>query len=397
MAREFAITLYLAIFQLFFRFFSLFALQKKTTFVVSFGGNAKATLQALESQVDGETIIILKAPGCRVDFQGDDRTVLDFQPKSTLSFLKGIYHLATSEHLIIDNYYGFLAATPFREHVTCTQLWHAAGAIKQFGLEDLTNTHRSKRALQRFQTVYDRFDHVVVGSDSMIPIFKNSFGLPDERFLKTGIPRTDFFYDKQQVDESMERIIGHFPVIKDKKMLLYAPTYRDGELDSTALQLDLEKMHDQFKYEYVLFLRLHPAVEDSFHNKYPGFVFNVSNYPDINDLLVGADVLITDYSSIPFEFALLEKPMIFYVYDIEAYKKERGVWENYGNRVPGPVVTSTETLMRTLVEKDFQTEKIKPFKEEWNEFSTGQASDNLIRALYDIDRVPEKTKVREHA
>lgn len=389
--------MYLAVFQLIFRFYSLFAMQKKTTFVVSFGGNAKAVLQALESLVEDEKIIVLTTAGCRMDFQDENRTVLDFEPKSIGSFIRGIYHLATSEHLIIDNYYGFLAAAPLKKEVICTQLWHAAGAIKQFGLEDLTNQQRSKRALQRFQAVYDRFDHVVVGSDSMIQIFQNSFGLPEERFLKTGIPRTDFFYDRKQTDEAMKRITGHFPIIHDKKMLLYAPTYRDGELDSAALQLDLDKMYDQFKYEYVLFLRLHPAVEDSFHNKYPGFVFNVSNYPEINDLLIGADVLITDYSSIPFEFSLLERPMIFYAYDLESYRKERGVWSDYADRVPGPVVTSTETLIRTLEEKNFQTEKIKAFQKEWNKYSDGQASENLIRALYETGTMPEETKVREHA
>ncbi len=112
MAREFAITIYLAVFQLIFRFFSLFSMQKKTTFVVSFGGNAKAVLHALESLVEDEKTIVLTTAGCRMDFQDENRTVLDFEPKSIGSFIRGIYHLATSEHLIMDNYYGFLAAAP---------------------------------------------------------------------------------------------------------------------------------------------------------------------------------------------------------------------------------------------------------------------------------------------
>src|SRR5699024_2737111 len=82
------------------------------------------------------------------------------------------YHLATSSHIFIDNYYGFLAASDFRDEVTCIQLWHAAGAIKQFGLQDLTNSDRSKRALRRFQKVYNRFDYVVVGSKQMEKVLK---------------------------------------------------------------------------------------------------------------------------------------------------------------------------------------------------------------------------------
>src|SRR5699024_11742289 len=95
--------------------------------------------------------------------------------------------------IVIANQLVLLESSDIREEDTCIQLWHAAGAIKQFGLQDLTNSDRSKRALRRFQKVYNRFDYVVVGSKQMEKVFKESFGLPEERFLYTGIPRTDFF------------------------------------------------------------------------------------------------------------------------------------------------------------------------------------------------------------
>src|SRR5699024_9989197 len=152
-------------FQFFFRFFNSKEVQEKTTFVVSFGGNAKVTLEALERDKPDIEIVILRAPGCRIDFSGSQRTVLDMEPKHLLQFIRSIYHLATSNHIFVDNYYGFLAVCDFKPGVECTQLWHAAGAIKQFGLQDLTNKYRGKKALQRFKAVYNRFGSVVVGSD----------------------------------------------------------------------------------------------------------------------------------------------------------------------------------------------------------------------------------------
>src|SRR5699024_5554544 len=110
--------------------------------------------------------------------------------------------------------------------------------------------------------------------------------------------------------QAKESFKNDLPCIKDKKIILYAPTYRDDELHVTDLALDLEKMYREFKRGYVLFLRLHPAVNETFENKYPGFVFNVSSYHDINHLLVVTDILVTDYSSIPFEYSLLNKPMV---------------------------------------------------------------------------------------
>ena len=397
MVREFAISVYLIFFKLLFALFNRKPVQEKTTFVASFGSNIKVTLDQLEQQHPELQIVVLRAPSCRVNFTGEGRIILDMQLKHLWQFIRSIYHLATSSHVFVDNYYGFLAACDFKPQVECIQLWHAAGAIKQFGLEDLSNRYRDKKALERFPAVYERFRTIVVGSDNMAEVFKDSFGLSEERFLRTGVPRTDFFFNHQKIKEAEERLSNYFPVIEDKKMLLYAPTYRDGALDATKLHMDMEKMYEQLKYEYVLFLRLHPAVEGEFANKYPGFIYNVSNYPRINDLLVGSDILITDYSSIPFEYSLLEKPMIFYAYDYEEYALKRGVWGDYAAQVPGPVVYDTKELIETIKSEHFLNDRIPSFAAEWNEYSTGDAAAKLIDKLFETEKEPQKLNIREHA
>src|SRR5699024_6544315 len=229
----------------------------------------------------------------------------------------------------------------------------------------------------------------VVGSKQMEKVFKESFGLPEERFLYTGIPRTDFFFDNKLIDKARQRLLDNFPIIKDKKMLLYAPTYRDGSLDTAELHMDLDKMYDQFKYEFVIFLRLHPAVDGKFNNKYPGFIYNVSNYPWINDLLVGSDVLITDYSSIPFEYSLLQKPMIFYAYDYDEYALKRGIWDDYTERVPGPVVYNTNQLIETICDENFMLDRVQSFSDDWNAYSKGDAAKQVIESVYETKTVVE--------
>ena len=397
MLRELMIKVYLILFRFFFNLFNSKELQDKTVFVASFGANIKATMEELERQKADHHIVILKSKNCKAVFDSrPNRTILEFESGSISQFLKSIYHLATAKHIFIDNYYGFLAVTDFREEVKCVQLWHAAGAIKQFGLQDLTNKNRTEEALRRFQRVYNRFDHVVVGSDQMIQIFKESFGLPEERFLRTGIPRTDFFFDDLEKARVVKKIQADFPIIKEKKVILYAPTYRDDELSSTKLQLNFDMMYKHLKHEYVLFLRLHPAVNSQFENKYPGFIYNVSSYQNINHLLLVTDVLISDYSSIPFEFSLLNRPMIFYAYDLDEYAEKRGLWKDYEERVPGPVVYSTDELINVIEQRAFQLEKVRPFAEEWNKYSQGNSSENLVKALYAEPVIEEKQKIREH-
>src|SRR5699024_3793364 len=358
MARELAITVYLSVFRLIFTLFKQFPQKEKTTFVASFGENILYTVNELEKHMKDQ-VVILKTSQCKTDFNhSSNRTILEFEILHVIDWLRSIYHLATSQKVLVDNYYGFLAVTDFRPDVQCIQLWHAAGAIKKFGLEDPSIENRSARANRRFRKVYDRFDFVIVGSEKMASIFKQSFDLSNERILRTGIPRTDFFFDDEAKEAAKNSLVADYPVINEKKVMLYAPTYRDNELDIGELKLDIEKMYQAFKHDYVLLLRLHPAINGEFQNKYPGFVINVSGNYNINHLLVITDILITDYSSIPFEFSLLNKPMVFFAYDLDQYAIDRGFWETYEDLVPGPVVENTNDLVDVIRNRTFDLERI---------------------------------------
>jgi len=99
-------------------------------------------------------------------------------------------------------------------------------------------------------------------------------------------------------------------------------------------------------------------------------------------VLVGTDILITDYSSIPFEFSLLEKPMIFFAYDLDEYKETRGFGEDYEKLVPGPVVKDTDSVIEVIKQDQFDLGHVKAFAQEWNEYSNGDSSKRLIEALY---------------
>lgn len=383
MARELAITVFLFVFRTLFNMFKLFPQKKKTTFVASFGVNILYTLKELEKQTD-QQIVILKSSSCKITFKKEaNRKQLDFKPVNPVDWVKSIYHLATSRTVFVDNYYGFLAVTEFRPNTKCIQLWHAAGAIKQFGLKDLSIENRPQKAYERFKRVYQRFNHIIVGSENMAIIFGEGFGVSADQILRTGIPRTDFFFDSLAKDEVLKTLEIQFPMIKTKKVILYAPTYRDNELNVSDLKLEINKMYRELRKDHVLFLRLHPAVSAEMKNDYPDFVLNVSTNYNISHLLVITDILVSDYSSIPFEFSLLNKPMVFFAYDIDEYAEARGFWDNYDNLVPGPIVENTDDLITVLKENNFDMEKIKAFSDEWNQYSDGYSSERLVKVVYE--------------
>ncbi|MBM6619084.1 CDP-glycerol glycerophosphotransferase family protein [Bacillus suaedaesalsae] len=384
MVRELIIGLYLIFFKLQFNFFKLFPLQDKVTFVVSFKQNNLYIYEELKRRDVASKIVFLSKNPQSIKGQVDNATVLAFETKDIISFIRSIYHLATSRTVFVDNYYGFLSAVLFKDDVECIQLWHAAGAIKAFGLKDQSNASRSARAQMRFKKVYNNFHKVVVGSDAFANILMEAFDLSEDRILRTGMPRTDFFYDFEAHKSIRANLYRTNPSLKNKKVILYAPTYRDGQLNHFDMKLDLELLQKQLKDEYVVIVKLHPAIraDNDFDRQYPNFVYDYSDYSDINHLLLITDLLITDYSSIPYEFSILGKPMIFFSYDLEQYKTDRGIWKDYEEMLPGPVVYNTEDIIACINDDHFDLKKIRDFARTWNRYSTGKSSRNLVSYLY---------------
>lgn len=399
MVKELIIGLYLLIFKIQFNFAKLWPLKNKVTFVLSFKQNPKFVYEEMKRQNVPFEVVFLCDNSCYKDINNTiNEKVFKIQTLNLFYQFKYIFHLATSKYVVVDNYFGFLAATSFKADVQCIQLWHAAGAIKTFGLKDKFITNRKKSAHKRFLKVYDKFHKVVVGSDVMANIFMEAFNLSEENILHTGIPRTDLFYDTQYQTEVKKRLQDRYNSFEGKKVILYAPTFRDESLDSFHLNLDLDYMYEKLSHQFILIIKLHPAIHKTidFEKKYSGFVLDFSTYNDVNEILLVTDYLISDYSSIPFEFAILEKPMIFYPYDLEQYISNKGVWGQYDKIVPGPVVFTTEDIVKLIIDDQFDMEEIRQFSREWNKYSTGHSSRNLVDYLLESGKNSERSIKKLH-
>ncbi|MCF6410117.1 CDP-glycerol glycerophosphotransferase family protein [Pseudalkalibacillus salsuginis] len=370
------------IFKLLFNMFQLFPQRKKATFVASFGDNIFYVADEI-AKIQQDEIIILKHPKCNIEFENiKNSKIYSFECLNLFHLIVSIYHLSTSKIVFTDNYYGFLSVTNFKPNVKCVQLWHAAGAIKKFGLMDPSIKGRQSSAKKRIQSVYQRHTHIAVGSEKMASIVRQSFGVDDKAILRTGVPRTDFFYDENKKQSAIEQLRNEFPIIKSKKVILYAPTFRDGEFNLPDIQLDLQSMYEELKDDFVVFLRIHPAVNFKLNHNYSNFVYDVSDYYSVNHLLLITDYLITDYSSIPFECSLLKKPMIFFMFDLNDYRKKPGIWKEFESNIPGPIAKNTREILSIIKNNHFNYLLIEKFADEWNQYSKGNSSESLIKGLY---------------
>lgn len=378
MIKESILKVYLTVFKTIFSLFNTRPLKNRTVMLASFGDNIQHVITQLNKETQ-QHIVVLKDPTCHFSFKQADQS-LNFSLRQPIQFLKGIYYLATSKYIFIDNYQVVLAACDFRSQVTCTQLWHANGAVKYFGLRDKTIKSRPQSAHDRFRDVYKRFHKVVVSSDDMAYIFKEAFDLKDENILKTGLPRTDYYFNQALVSQRREELRSKLNIAKEKKVVLYAPTYRDGQLDEYKLPLDFKQLEEALP-DYYFLVKLHPAVQECKIDD-SNFVKNVSHGYKIEDLMATSDILITDYSSIPFEYSILNKPMVFFVDDFDTYEREKGIWFDYENYMPGPVVKTKTDLISVLKEDKFDLDEVKQFNLRVNQYADGQATKKLIQTLY---------------
>ncbi|AKL78023.1 CDP-glycerol--glycerophosphate glycerophosphotransferase [Bacillus velezensis] len=343
------------------------------TLLVSFEENAQALIRSYKAHAESlsyeMTVLYTRhAVSLKKELEGIGSFYLN--EKHPLHLLKAVLILFKSKVVITDNYFLMTSVLNRRPQTTCIQVWHANGSLKKFGLEDVTNQNRPASDISRFKKVYRSFDFVTVGSDAMADVFKKSFGIRDGQLLKTGVPLTDVYYEE------------HKPELKHKwpkKIILYAPTFRDYDMQSFRLPFTEEQLTNALNGEYMLLVKLHPAVLHQISASFESeLIKNVSDMR-LHDLLKAADILITDYSSVPFEFALLNKPIFFFTYDLEEYDQKRGLIDNYTSVIPGKACHDSEALLEEMTKKPVRAEEMKRFSDKWNMYSDGNSSEALLK------------------
>lgn len=269
------------------------------------------------------------------------------------------------------------------------QTWHGT-PLKKLGI-DIEEVHMPGTTTtdykKNFTTESKRWDYLISPNAYSSTIFERAFCF-DNEMIESGYPRNDFLYNHKAPDT--KRIRSQLSIPSGKKVILYAPTWRDNEYHSKgkykfSLKLDLEMLKEQLGDEYVIVLRLHYLISDQLDlSQFGDFAINASDYPDISDLYVIADLLITDYSSVFFDYANLGRPIIFFVYDIEMYRDQlRGFYFDFEKEAPGPLVKETTAVIaeiKKLTSKPFSLPA--HFTETFTYLEDGQASKRVVEKLF---------------
>ncbi|MEC0304647.1 CDP-glycerol glycerophosphotransferase family protein [Terribacillus saccharophilus] len=250
-----------------------------------------------------------------------------------------------------------------------------------------TSTEKYK---ENFVNEAKRWNALISPNAYSTKIFKRAFSY-NGTLLETGYPRNDKLYNENN-SNVITRLKKENNLPLDKKIILYAPTWRDNKYHEKGkykfdLELDLDKLKEEISDDYIVILRMHYLIADKINvEPYKGFVYNFSDYKDINDLYLIADTLITDYSSVFFDYANLKRPMIFYAYDIVEYRdKLRGFYFNFEDKAPGPLVFDTQELIdqiKLIDNGQFDYDKIHNFADTYCYLETGDSSEKAAAYIY---------------
>ncbi|WP_066190658.1 CDP-glycerol glycerophosphotransferase family protein [Gracilibacillus timonensis] len=274
------------------------------------------------------------------------------------------------------------------------QTWHGT-PLKKLGL-DLEDVHMPGTNLVQYKRNFKheamKWDYLISPNRYSSDIFSRAFGF-EGRMLETGYPRNDFIVNYQNDNKVIDQIKQKLAITPEKKVILYAPTWRDNQYFGRGrykyqAELDLHMLQQELGEDYVIILRMHYLVAD--HIDLTGlenFVVDASRYEDIRELYLISDILITDYSSVFFDYANLKRPIIFFVYDLEEYRDTlRGFYFDFEKDAPGPLVKTNQQMLDEIKQLEHNDGQPSPtdlaFYQKFCYLEDGEASKKVIEEVF---------------
>lgn len=299
-------------------------------------------------------------------------------PHSIPAMLKMIKLIATSKVIVTDDYVKYLRYFDLKPEQRVIQLWHACGAFKKFGQRG------TNMAISTDKATHAQYNMMIVSGERIRPIYADAFDINLKKVKAMGAPRTDDFFNQEYIETKKKAIYEKHPEMKDKFVIIYAPTFRDAGKGRQVFEpeIDFDRLSEKLLPNQQFLICPHPVMKnDIIPHKYDNI--KVMRDFSTNDLMFISDMLITDYSSVIFEYALLNKPIAFFCYDLAIYN--RGFYLNYPDDLPGDVYQNQEELENYLADCSKQTvsEKHESFIRKYMTGCDGHSCERISKVIND--------------
>lgn len=359
--------------------FCIFPINNKRIFFSNFSGkrygdNPKYISEKIHEIAPDTEIIWSKAKG--YEFETPDYVKVVKNP--SISFF---YYMTTSK-VWVDSHLKRSWMTK-RKKQYFFETWHGGLGFKKIENDVENNSNDLKFEKKNATHTANMADVFLSNSEWVENVYRSAFNYSGS-IMRFGFPRNDVFFSDNK--ETVKKVKDYFN-IGDKKIILYAPTFRD-EFDKSVFNLDFERITRQFEEKFncecVLLIRLHPLMieESKTQFKYSDKVINATLYSDAQEILISSDFIITDYSSIIFDFMLMKKPGFLYTPDLDKYKNERGFYSDF-SYYPFPHACDAETLNKNIASFDEQhyLDELDRFVEKVGLAENGNATEKVCEVI----------------
>ena len=351
--------LFYSLYALFFNISRIFPLKKnRVAFVAPHNGGIGDSLSVMRRYFEnkgGYDLVGISTQDLKLD-SSSISSLIKSCLKAAGFFTLGAYRLATAKYVFLNDNFMPMASLKFSNNAVIAQLWHAEGAFKKFGLSaPVTDDVR-----EREKKCSEKLTYVVCSSKAVAPFYAEAFGVDEGKILPLGSARIDDLLGKNDTLALRREFDAAHPECIGKELVLYAPTFRDSAEKDAALaeKIDVEAFNREFPQKRLL-IKLHPQIHSA---NVPDGATNVTDC-DIGKLTLICESVITDYSSVCMDFALLSKPCIFYAFDLDEYEHERSFYFDYESGVPGVVVKDNAALLEAIKNPRSSEEKLQSFRE----------------------------------
>jgi len=250
--------------------------------------------------------------------------------------------MADARVVVLDTYCITVSCLHHRKGLKVIQMWHALGCFKKFGCSILDRPGGSSSKLAQAMRMHRNYDYVFVSAPVCKPFFAQAFATDIARMVVQPLPIVDQLTDPGYIRATREKVLTAHPQLKDKPVVLYAPTFRKDEAGLAQAVTALCRRFDYRRYNLVI--KPHPLSKITFDESQvitdPAF--------STQQFACAADLVITDYSAVVYEIALLGKPMVFYAFDKADYADARDFYIDYDKQMPGPICQNLDGLLKVL-------------------------------------------------
>ena len=289
--------------------------------------------------------------------------------------IKCLYHISTSKICIIDGYSIPISALKHKKNLIIIQIWHAMGAIKKFGKQVLDKGEGSKSSIAKIMKMHENYTYITCTSEKTKKFYAEGFGTEKGKILKLGMPRIDYLLGKdEKIDKKVTELLNEYPKLKEKKTILYVPTFRKGK--SVHISDVINAVPNE---KYNLIVRLHPLDKNEISNEYI-----IDSKYETFELLKIADYVITDYSAVAFEASVLDKPVFFYLYDIDEYNINRGLNINLLEEMPMCTFSDIKKIIEVIENDKYDYQELKKFKNEYVETSDMCNTERIVSYIKNL-------------